>query len=119
MGLRKDRICVDRLGLPAEPLPWLCVLLGCLRIRLGAGRQWPRGKAAGSGRSAAIQAGCSLCHGSDGRGTDRAPTMVDPPQLRSMSDSEIATVITKGKNRMPAFPLPSADIDRWSAIFGR
>jgi PQQ-dependent dehydrogenase (methanol/ethanol family) len=55
---------------------------------------------------------CALCHGNDGKGTDRAPTMVGSLHLKSMSDAEIATVIQKGRNRMPAFPLPSADIDR-------
>jgi PQQ-dependent dehydrogenase (methanol/ethanol family) len=54
---------------------------------------------------------CTLCHGSDAAGTDRAPTMVNSAHLRSMTDSDIATVITKGKGKMPAFPLPQADID--------
>ncbi|MDP9052381.1 MAG: PQQ-binding-like beta-propeller repeat protein [Acidobacteriota bacterium] len=55
---------------------------------------------------------CALCHGNDGKGTDRAPTMVGSAHLKGMSNAEIATVIQKGRNRMPAFPLPSADIDR-------
>jgi PQQ-dependent dehydrogenase (methanol/ethanol family) len=55
---------------------------------------------------------CALCHGNDGKGTDRAPTMVGSAHLKSMSDGEIGTVIQKGRNRMPAFPLPAADIDR-------
>jgi PQQ-dependent dehydrogenase (methanol/ethanol family) len=55
---------------------------------------------------------CSLCHGSDARGTDRAPTMVNSPQLHGLSDSEIATIIQKGKGRMPAFPLPPSDIEQ-------
>src|SRR5579864_8425250 len=53
---------------------------------------------------------CSLCHGADGRGTDRAPTMVGSAHLRSLSDEEIATIIQKGKAKMPAFPLPASDI---------
>src|ERR1019366_4958910 len=53
---------------------------------------------------------CSLCHGSDGRGTDRAPTMVNSAHLQGLSDGDIATIIQKGKGRMPAFPLPAADI---------
>jgi len=55
---------------------------------------------------------CSLCHGNDGKGTDRAPTMVNSAHLQSLSDADIAAIITKGKNRMPAFPLPQTDIDR-------
>jgi PQQ-dependent dehydrogenase (methanol/ethanol family) len=59
-----------------------------------------------------FQRTCSLCHGSDAKGTDRAPTMVGSAALQSMSDSDIANVIQKGKGRMPAFPLPAADIDQ-------
>jgi PQQ-dependent dehydrogenase (methanol/ethanol family) len=59
-----------------------------------------------------FQRTCSLCHGSDAKGTDRAPTMVGSASLQSMSDSDIANVIQKGKGRMPAFPLPPADIDQ-------
>ena len=48
-------------------------------------------------------------------GTDwarRAPTLVDSAVLRGMADSDVATIIQKGKGRMPAFPLPQADIDQ-------
>ena len=54
---------------------------------------------------------CTLCHGTDAKGTDRAPTLVSSAKLRSMSDSDIANLIRKGKDKMPAFPLPQADID--------
>jgi PQQ-dependent dehydrogenase (methanol/ethanol family) len=54
---------------------------------------------------------CSLCHGSDAHGTDRAPTLVNSPLLRGMSDSDMATVITKGKGKMPGFPLPATTVD--------
>jgi PQQ-dependent dehydrogenase (methanol/ethanol family) len=59
-----------------------------------------------------FQRTCSLCHGSDAKGTDRAPTMVGSASLISMSDGDIANVIQKGKGRMPAFPLPPADIEQ-------
>jgi PQQ-dependent dehydrogenase (methanol/ethanol family) len=54
---------------------------------------------------------CTLCHGADAQGTDRAPTLVNSARLRSMTDSEIADVIRKGKDKMPAFPFPGAQID--------
>ena len=54
---------------------------------------------------------CSLCHGADARGTDRGPTLVNSAELRSLSDSNIADIVRKGKARMPAFPLPATDID--------
>ena len=55
---------------------------------------------------------CSLCHGGDGLGTDRAPALVNSAHLRGMADSDVAAIIQKGKGRMPAFPLPQADIDQ-------
>jgi PQQ-dependent dehydrogenase (methanol/ethanol family) len=54
---------------------------------------------------------CALCHGADARGTDRAPSLVDSAKLRGMADSEISDIIRNGKDKMPPFPLPSADID--------
>ena len=54
---------------------------------------------------------CTLCHGADARGTDRAASLVNSATLRSISDSDIANIIRKGKDKMPAFPLPPADID--------
>lgn len=52
-----------------------------------------------------------MCHGNDGRGTDRAPNIVNSADLQSASDAEIAAIIQKGKNRMPAFALPQDQID--------
>jgi PQQ-dependent dehydrogenase (methanol/ethanol family) len=53
---------------------------------------------------------CALCHGADGRGTDRAPTLVNSDHLRTMSEDDIADTIRKGRGKMPAFPLPPPDI---------
>jgi PQQ-dependent dehydrogenase (methanol/ethanol family) len=55
---------------------------------------------------------CTLCHGGDGMGTDRAPTLVNSAHLRGMADSDVAAIIQKGKGNMPPFPLPQADIDQ-------
>jgi PQQ-dependent dehydrogenase (methanol/ethanol family) len=54
---------------------------------------------------------CTLCHGGDARGTDRAPSLVNSDKLRNMPVTEMADLIRKGKGRMPAFPLPSAEMD--------
>jgi PQQ-dependent dehydrogenase (methanol/ethanol family) len=45
-------------------------------------------------------------------GTDRAPTLANSALLRGLPDSDVAAIIQKGKNKMPAFPLPQADIDQ-------
>jgi PQQ-dependent dehydrogenase (methanol/ethanol family) len=58
---------------------------------------------------------CSLCHGNDARGTDRAPALSHSPDLRALSVGAIADIIQKGKGRMPAFPLPPPDIQALAA----
>ena len=54
---------------------------------------------------------CTLCHGGDARGTDRAPTLVNSAKIRGMSDADVSDVIHKGRGKMPAFPLPPSDIE--------
>ena len=61
---------------------------------------------------ALYQATCTLCHGGDSMGTDRAPALANSTLLRSLSDSDIAAIIVKGKNKMPAFALPQSDVDQ-------
>jgi PQQ-dependent dehydrogenase (methanol/ethanol family) len=53
---------------------------------------------------------CSLCHGNDARGTDRAPSLVNPDHFRTLSDADLQTIITKGKGKMPGFPVPSEQL---------
>ena len=54
---------------------------------------------------------CTLCHGTDAQGTDRAPALLNSDQLRGMPDGDIADIIRKGKNKMPAFPFPAAQLE--------
>ena len=54
---------------------------------------------------------CSVCHGSDAQGTDRAPALRNSRQLRGASEQAIANVIKNGRGNMPAFSsLPDAQI---------
>ncbi len=53
---------------------------------------------------------CSLCHGGDARGTDRAPSLVNNNELRGMTEADIAGIIRKGRGRMPAFSLPPEEV---------
>ena len=53
---------------------------------------------------------CALCHGADARGTDRAPSLVNNEHLRAMSENDVSDTISKGRGKMPAFPLPSSDV---------
>lgn len=65
-----------------------------------------------------FQSRCQMCHGADGKADTptgkafKVPNLHDPAVVK-MSDAEITTVITKGKNKMPAFGtrLSSPQID--------
>ena len=53
---------------------------------------------------------CSLCHGADARGTDRAPALAGNAELRAMSDAAITDIIHKGRGNMPAISLPAEEL---------
>src|SRR5271163_208167 len=54
---------------------------------------------------------CSVCHGGDAQGTDRAPALKNSRQLRDASEQAIANVIKNGRGNMPAFSsFPDAQI---------
>lgn len=65
-----------------------------------------------------FQSRCQMCHGADGKAATptgkafQVPDFHDPAVVK-MSDADLATVITKGKNKMPAFGtrLTSPQID--------
>jgi cytochrome c6 len=55
-----------------------------------------------------FQSNCQMCHGADGKGstpTGQALKVVNlhSPEVVKMSDAELANVISKGKQAMPAF----------------
>jgi len=51
---------------------------------------------------------CAVCHGADGKGqTPMGKTMklrdLASPDVQKQTDAELTTIITKGKNKMPAY----------------
>jgi mono/diheme cytochrome c family protein len=57
---------------------------------------------------ATYKAKCAMCHGPDGKGETATGKALKAgsfaaPDVVKMSDDELATVITKGKNKMPPF----------------
>ena len=61
-----------------------------------------------SGGAAAFKANCATCHGPDGSGDTSIGKSLNIPDLRSaeiqkLSETEIANVISSGKNAMPPF----------------
>lgn len=65
-----------------------------------------------------FQSRCQMCHGADGRADTptgkafKVPNLHDPA-VAKMSDADLTSVITKGRNKMPAFGtrLSSPQID--------
>ena len=62
---------------------------------------------------------CALCHGADGTGkTSIGKTLNIPdfhsPDVKKLSDADLKTVVTNGKNKMPPFKgkLTDAQIDQ-------
>jgi PQQ-dependent dehydrogenase (methanol/ethanol family) len=57
---------------------------------------------------------CAPCHGADGTGGQRGPSIVDARRIRLRGDAELRDLIAKGvpASGMPGFPLPGPDLDR-------
>jgi cytochrome c oxidase cbb3-type subunit 3 len=52
----------------------------------------------------AFAANCAGCHGLDGKGGERAPDIVTPPNVRGLSDSALLQIL---KNGIPRKSMPS------------
>jgi cytochrome c6 len=68
----------------------------------------PAGTRAQSDAAKIFKTSCSLCHGPDGSGDTPTGKALKAKDLRSdevqkQSDAELAAVISKGRNKMPAF----------------
>jgi len=66
---------------------------------------------------ATFKSKCAMCHAPDGSGNSPAGKAMNVPDLKSeavqkLSDAELTDVITKGKNKMPAYKdkLTAAEI---------
>ncbi len=51
---------------------------------------------------------CVMCHGADGKGDSPMGKKLNirdltSPEVQKQTDAELTTIITKGKNKMPAF----------------
>jgi len=82
-------------------LPFSLLGIGLLAISAGPSK-------AQSAAETVYKAKCAMCHGPDGKGETPAGKSMKAvsfaaPEVAKMSDEELETVITKGKNKMPAF----------------
>ena len=51
---------------------------------------------------------CAMCHGADGKGDTPVGKKMGvhdfaAPEVKAMSDADLTQIITKGKNKMPAY----------------
>jgi mono/diheme cytochrome c family protein len=86
------------------------------KLAAGGGRQGPGKGASGDDVARLVDIAwrqqCSSCHGPTGKGDGQLGPMVRAPDLTrddwqsQVSDAEIATVIKKGKGKMPSFDVP-------------
>jgi PQQ-dependent dehydrogenase (methanol/ethanol family) len=65
--------------------------------------------APGALQPASFGPNCSVCHGGDAAGTDRAPSLVGNRRLRGQSEADFATVIRNGRGNMPSFSFLSPE----------
>ena len=60
-----------------------------------------------SGSETLYKSKCAMCHGADGTGSATGKTMgahdFTTAEVQGMSDAELSTIITNGKNKMPAY----------------
>jgi cytochrome c6 len=83
------------------------VVRGLMLAVLGAGLAlWSTSAAADA--AATYKAKCAMCHGADGKGATPAGKSMGAhdfasPEIQKMTDADLATVITKGKGKMPAY----------------
>jgi putative heme-binding domain-containing protein len=88
------------------------LLIGCFLISgaLAAGAQHKRTP----NGSALFAENCAACHGSDGRGGERAPNIATRPNIAGLSDARLNSIVANGipAGGMPAFSfLGSQQVD--------
>ncbi|MEO6829025.1 MAG: c-type cytochrome, partial [Acidobacteriaceae bacterium] len=78
----------------------------------------PANSPASTGAAKLFALNCAGCHGEDGRGTNQGPPLLGLPDLRGRSVAWIRNTIQNGipSGGMPAFPLPSTEIDSLAAF---
>jgi cytochrome c oxidase cbb3-type subunit III len=92
----KNQWFMERTAFHAFGLAVLCILLSAAMP----------GSAQIDDQGAAIFSGnCAVCHGADGKGSDRGPAIATEPSVIGMSDTDLLNVLHNGAaGGMPAFP---------------
>lgn len=84
------------------------LVCGVMLTILAAGMALWSTSAAADDAAATFKAKCAMCHGADGKGDTPVGKKMGIRDLTSadvqkMSDEELITVTTKGKNKMPGY----------------
>ncbi len=103
MLIRNWRIFVGALGVALVS----CLIFGAIAVSQNR-KTSDSAKAGVKPNSVAAQqaftANCASCHGLDGKGGERAPDIVTPPNVRGLSDSALLQIL---KNGIPRKAMPS------------
>lgn len=92
-----------------HPLKRLSNAIVCVALALGGtlhAQQGANGNGTVSNPAAALfDSTCAVCHGSDGRGGERAPNIATEREMVKLSDTQLTTILNKGvlASGMPAF----------------
>ncbi len=85
-----------RAAFPVFGLPVLCLLLFATM---------PASAQVDDQGAAIFSRNCAVCHGGDGKGSDRGPAIATEPSVIAMSDADLLSVLHNGAaGGMPAFP---------------
>src|ERR1700722_690796 len=89
------------------------VLSSVALVACGAGVMLPDAQAQGQGRRNAgaqvFSSNCSGCHGADGRGAERGPSIATMPSVIAKSDDDLLSIVTKGVPGTGMPPFGSLD----------
>src|SRR5580704_2451655 len=86
---------------------WLDRILSSVALFACVGVMLPGGHAQGQGRRNAgaqvFSANCAGCHGEDGRGAERGPSIATMPSVIAKSDDDLLNIV---KNGVPGTGMP-------------
>ena len=97
--------------------PYRALVVLALIVPIGGSAQvrlWAQGKDVGEGAQQFVQY-CAGCHGADGRGGDKAPSLVSASGQATHSDAELVRII-HGARWVGCLPLPRSEMQtlrRW------
>ena len=81
----------------------LCIVAVVVLINLNSASLWAQGAA-----ETTFKTKCAVCHGADGKGETAmgkklGAQNLGSPEVQKQSDAQLAAIVSKGQNKMPAY----------------